>query len=176
MVRDDYGISLSPITVRNPQANSIIERIHQTIGNILRTFELQNSAETEEIDGILAATMFAVRATYHTTLKATPSQLIFGRDAILNTKFEANWQMIRQQKQKRINKNNIAENAKRKPYTYSLGQRVMILQDSSRKFGTNAYKGPYEITTINPNGSYSSPSFGAVQQTYNIRNIHPYYE
>lgn len=175
MVRDDYGISLSPITVRNPQANSIIERIHQTIGNILRTFELQNSAETEEIDGILAATMFAVRATYHTTLKATPSQLIFGRDAILNTKFEANWQMIRQQKQKRINKNNIAENAKRKPYTYSLGQRVMILQDSSRKFGTNAYKGPYEITTINPNGTVRL-RIGAVQQTYNIRNIHPYYE
>jgi len=52
----------------------------------------------------------------------------------------------------------------------------MILQDSTRKFGLNAYKGPYEITTINPNGSYSSPSFGAVQQTYNIRNIHPYYE
>ncbi len=109
MVRDDYGIALSPITVRNPQANAIIERIHQAIGNILRTFELQHANETEDIDGILAATMFAVRATYHTTLKATPAQLIFGRDAILNTKFEANWQMIRQQKQRRINKNNIAE-------------------------------------------------------------------
>ena len=65
-------------------------------------------------------------------------------------------------------KNNIAENAKRKPYTYSLGQRVMILQDSSRKFGTNAYKGPYEITTINPNGTVRL-RIGAVQQTTKIR-------
>lgn len=175
MVRDDYGIALSPITVRNPQANAIIERIHQTIGNILRTFELQHASETEEIDGILAATMFAIRATYHTTLKATPAQLIFGRDAILNTKFEANWQMIRHQKQRRINKNNKAENDKRKPYEYSIGQKVMILQDPSRKFGTNAYKGPYEITHINNNGTVRL-KIGPVHQTYNIRNIHPYNE
>jgi len=175
MVRDDYGIALSPITVRNPQANAIIERIHQTIGNILRTFELQHANKTEDIDGILAATMFAVRATYHTTLKATPAQLIFGRDAILNTKFEANWQMIRQQKQRRINKNNIAENAKRKPYKYTVGQKVMVLQDPSRKFGTTAYKGPYEITYVNNNGTVRL-KIGPVQQTYNIRNIHPYHE
>ena len=175
MVRDDYGIALSPITVRNPQANAILERIHQTIGNILRTFELQDTNQMEEIDGVLAATMFAVRATYHTTLRATPAQLIFGRDAILNTKFEANWQMIRKQKQTRINKNNTAENAKRKPYTYSIGQKVMILQDPSRKFGTNAYTGPYQITSINNNGTVRL-RIGAVQQTYNIRNIHPYHD
>ena len=176
MVRDDYGIALSPITVRNPQANSILERIHQTIGNILRTFELQNVAnQKEEIDGILAATMFAIRATYHTTLKATPAQLIFGRDAILNTKFEANWQMIRQQKQTRINQNNTAENAKRKPYDYSIGQKVMVLQDPSRKFGTNAYNGPYEITSINNNGTVRL-RIGPVLRTFNIRNIHPYHE
>ncbi len=32
MVRDDYGIKKRPITTRNPQANAIIERIHQTLG------------------------------------------------------------------------------------------------------------------------------------------------
>jgi hypothetical protein len=32
--------------------------------------------------------MFALLATIHPTLKATPSQLVFGRDAILNAKFE----------------------------------------------------------------------------------------
>ena len=38
MVADDYGITKRPITGRNPQANAIIERIHQTLGNIIRTF------------------------------------------------------------------------------------------------------------------------------------------
>jgi hypothetical protein len=33
-----YGLKLKPITTRNPQANAIIERVHQTIGNIIRTF------------------------------------------------------------------------------------------------------------------------------------------
>jgi hypothetical protein len=31
MICDDYGIALSPITTRNPQANAIIERAHQTM-------------------------------------------------------------------------------------------------------------------------------------------------
>ena len=35
MVREDYGIKKKTITARNPQANSIIERVHQTIGQIL---------------------------------------------------------------------------------------------------------------------------------------------
>ena len=108
MIADDYGISKHGATVRNPQANAIIERIHQTIGNVIRTFQI-HSTELDEEDpwkGLLAATMFATRATYHTTLKATPMQLVFGRDAILNTKFEANWALIKQQKQKRIKENN----------------------------------------------------------------------
>ena len=64
---------------------------------------LQN---TENIDnpfkGILSAVCFAVRATVHTTLQATPSQLVFGRDHILNIKYQANWKNIRDQKQKLI--------------------------------------------------------------------------
>ena len=78
MVVEDYGITKRAITTQNPQANAIIERIHQTISNIINTFELQNSEEDNSWEGILAATMFAVCATVHTTLKAMPMQLVFG--------------------------------------------------------------------------------------------------
>jgi transposase InsO family protein len=37
MIQRDYGITKRPITAQNPQANGIVE-IHQTIGNMLRTF------------------------------------------------------------------------------------------------------------------------------------------
>jgi len=59
----------------------MLERVHQTIGNIIRTFEVNDSDLTIDNpwDGILSATMFALRATYHTTLPATPIQLVFGR-------------------------------------------------------------------------------------------------
>jgi hypothetical protein len=114
MVKHDYGITVKAITTRNPQANAILERIHATIGNIIRTHQVLET-ELDEDDpwsGILAAAMYATRATIHTTLEATPMQLVFGRDAVLNTKFEADWKYIRDRKQKLIEQNNKQENAK----------------------------------------------------------------
>eukprot|EP00957_Ditylum_brightwellii_P095136 7246312-Ditylum_brightwellii.AAC.1 len=61
LVWDEYGIKHKPITTRNPQAKSIAERAHQTIGNVLHTFE----PESAELDpegprsGILCTVMFA---------------------------------------------------------------------------------------------------------------------
>jgi transposase InsO family protein len=51
MIKNDYGIKGKPITVKNPQANAIVERVHQTIGNIVRTFDLENNYLDEEIPG-----------------------------------------------------------------------------------------------------------------------------
>ena len=106
MVTEDYGLKRKPITKRNPQANAILERIHQTLGNIIRTSDKTNLDEENPWQGILSAAMFALRSTYHTTTQATPAQLVFGRDAILNTQFEANWRYIQQRKQHIIKTNN----------------------------------------------------------------------
>ena len=67
--------------------NSILEIIHQVIENLVHTFNLQNNYidEDDPWSGILAATDFAVRSTYHITLQFTPGQIVFGRDMILNT-------------------------------------------------------------------------------------------
>ena len=94
MCHNDYGLKRKPITTRNPQSNAIIKLIHQTIGNIIRTFDVSNTVNNNPWSGILAATMFAVRATYHTILQAYPMQLVFGRDAILNIKYVANLEHI----------------------------------------------------------------------------------
>jgi len=66
---NDYGIKKRPIRVRNDQANSIIEHVHQTISNILRTFKIHDTTVDEEDpwSGLLVATMFAIRSTVHTT-------------------------------------------------------------------------------------------------------------
>ena len=42
MLEQDYGITRQPITTRNTQENSILERAHQTIGNILRIIQFKN--------------------------------------------------------------------------------------------------------------------------------------
>ena len=69
--------------------------------------DLDNEIPSE---GILSSTMFAIRSTLHTTTQHTPSQLVFGREAILNINKEANWQLIKQRKQAIINKGNQKEN------------------------------------------------------------------
>jgi hypothetical protein len=49
---------------------------------------------------VLAATMFATCTTYHTTTQAMLAQLVFSNDAILNNKFDANWKLIHERKQR----------------------------------------------------------------------------
>ena len=132
MIRQDYGVKRKPITKRNPQANAILERIHQTLGNIIRTSNKTNLDDKDPWSGILSAAMFALRSTYHTTTQATPMQLVFGRDAILSTKFEADWRFIQQRKQRIIKQNNTRENAKRIPHEYNVGDRFFFISEMSK--------------------------------------------
>jgi transposase InsO family protein len=176
MIKNDYGIKGKPITTRNPQANAIVERVHQVIANIIRTFELENNYMDEEDPwkGILSATAFAVRSTYHTTLQSTPGQLVFGRDMILNIKHEANWEFIRARKQKIIHRNNKAENDKRIPHTYSVGDKVLLKRGTENKYEA-PYTGPHTILQVNDNGTVRM-KVKNVEDTYNIRRLTPFYD
>ena len=181
MLRDEYGITRKVITTRNPQANAMVERCHKTISNLIRTLKITKKSDLEPYgtwDGALSAVAKAYRGTVHTTLDATPTQLVFGRDAILNVSFEADWQYIKERKQKLILQNNKRENAKRKPHQYHVGDKVMVLQKPNRKFGEDQYKGPYEIAQVYDNGTVKlmqdTNNGGVVYQTWNVRNVTPY--
>lgn len=177
MMVEDYGVKKKPITKRNPQANAIVERAHQTIGNMIRTFSIADNPDITDNDpwaGILNAVAFAVRATVHTTTQATPMQLVFGRDAILNIQMEANWKRIKERKQALIIANNKRENQKRLPHTYRVGDQILIRKDWDSKYGSDAYKGPYEIVEVRSNGTVRVNE-GRVTDTYNIRMITPYH-
>jgi len=102
LCKKEYGIVVRKATTANPQANAIIERVHQVIGNMISTFDLEenNLDEDDPWAGILAATAYAIQCTYHTTLQATPGQLVFGRDLILNCEHIADWEASKQRKQK----------------------------------------------------------------------------
>ena len=175
MIKNDYGIKGKPITVRNPQANAIVERVHQVIGNIIRTFELESNYldEDDPWKGILSATAFAVRSTFHTSLQSTPGQLVFGRDMIFNIQHTANWEYIKQRKQKIINLNNKRENAKRQQHVYRVGDKVLLNRGTENKY-ESPYLGPLNIIQVNDNGTVRL-KVNAVEDTYNIRRIIPYH-
>ena len=68
MCQNYNGLKRKPITNSNPQSNKTIEQIYQTIGNIISTFDMSNIVNNNPCSYILSTTMFAVRATYQTTL------------------------------------------------------------------------------------------------------------
>ena len=74
---------------------------------------MSNTVNNDPWSGIIAATMFVVYATCHTTLQASPMQLVFSRESILNTKHVSNWEHIQQHKQELINHNKKRENMRR---------------------------------------------------------------
>ncbi len=176
LLKEEYGIKGKPITVRNPQANAIVERIHQVLGNMIRAFELEKHYLDDEDPwkGILAATAFAIRSTLHTTLKKTPGQLVFGRDMIFNIQHQADWELIKQRKQTRINQNNQRENSKRIPHQYQVGDKVLLSRGTENKMET-PFSGPHEILRVNNNGTVRL-KVGCVEDLYNIRRIKPYNE
>ena len=176
LLKEEYNIKTKPITVKNPQANSILERIHQVLGNMIRTFELEERDidENDPFSGILAAVAWATRSTYHTTLHTTTGQLVFGRDMVLNVTHLANWYDITKRKQEVINQNNKRENSKRIDYDFSVGEKVLIERHGARKI-ERPYDGPYKIVRIHTNGTITIER-GAITERINIRRVHPYHE
>jgi hypothetical protein len=93
---NSYGIKHKPTTIKNPQANAICERIHQVLGTIMRTSELDmaDSVEPADIDTFIDNAAWAIHSTYHTVLKASPGAAIFGRDMLLDIPFVADWKKM----------------------------------------------------------------------------------
>ena len=156
-IKDEYGIRKKLITTRNPQANSIVERVHQVIHNMIRTFSVtdkNSDAVQHGWGGIMSPVRRGVNATVHSTTRATPiTQLVFGRDAILNIGFQADWEFIKTRKQKRILDNNQREKKRRKDHTYTIGDKVMIHLNPNRKHGSDRWSGPHTVTRVNDNGT-----------------------
>jgi hypothetical protein len=124
--------------------------------------------------GTLAATMFAARATCHTTLQALPMQLVFGRDAILNITHITDWEHIRQRKQARIDENNRRENLSRRAHNCSIGDKILVKARKNSKHELE-HSGPHEITQVNDNGTVHFQK-GIVNDVVNIRRIKPFHE
>ena len=93
---------------------------------------------------------------------------------IFNLQHVANWGYIRQNKQKVIEKNNKAENAKRVAHLYKEGDPVLLKRGTENKY-ESPYKGPFNILKVNDNGTVCL-RVGAVEDSYNIRRLTPYTE
>jgi hypothetical protein len=180
MLKNEYGIKQQVITTQNPQANSMVERAHQTLPQLIRSHDIASNPELNLEDpftGILSACAFAVQTTVHTTNCVTPSQLVFGRDANHITVFKADWQYwyIADRKCHRIIQNTKKENNTRRHHVYQVGDKVVITEKPNQKYGNLMHKSPQTVETVYDNGTVKlkqdTPRGGAVYQTWNIWSL-----
>ena len=173
-----FSLEQKPTTVRNPQANAILERIHGVLGDMLRTSELEmaDTYHDEDVDTFITNAAWAIRSTYHTVLKSSPGAAIFGRDMLFDLPYIADWTAIGQRRQRNTDRENLKENAKRVDFDYQVGQKVMLINDGKilRK-AESKYLGPFTITDIHTNGTIRIQK-GSMSERLNIRRVTPYFE
>ena len=173
----DFDIKPSLTTVKNPQGNSPVERIHQVIGHMLLTKDLENQTYDliDPFGEILSSIAWAIRSSYHSTLHATPGEIVFGRDMIFNMKVAIDWDLMQKNKEQQIIRDNIRENLKRIDYDYKVGDKVMVLQSGVVRKLDRRKKGPFRITQVFTNGNVMIQR-GITQERINIRRIEPVLE
>ena len=176
------GIKGCPSTVKNPQSNAILERVHDVIKTSLRTQGHNNPpTNTEEanliVDRLLASAQYALRVCIHSTFGVSPGSLIFRRDMLLPIPIIVDLQQLREKRQTLIDYNNLRENSRRRYHDYTIGDQMMILAYKPNLSALEARaKGPYTITQVHNNGTVSYMLNEHVIDRINIRRIKPYYK
>jgi hypothetical protein len=101
-----------PTTVRNPQANAILERVHQVLGQMLCTAEIDiaNSVTPSDVNVVFENALWAICSTNRTVLKASPGAAIFGQDMLFDNPFMAVWHNIAEHRQSLTNYINQCKN------------------------------------------------------------------
>ena len=171
-------ITPRPTTVKNPQANSICERMHQVVGSTLRTMtRLANATGITSgkvmVDTALSNCMYAIRASLHSGLKATPGSLVFGRDMLLDLPVVADWINIQQFQQQLTDKRQILANRNRFSYDYKVGEQVLKINDNPSKLAPRAH-GPFTIVQVHTNGTLSIRRNAFTVERISIRRVKPF--
>ena len=177
---ETYSIKRKPTTIKNPQANAILERVHGVVGDMMRTSGLNNqeTVTADLIDEFLTNAAWAIRSTHHSVLDASPGQAIFGRDMLFDIPFLCDWSEIGRRRQKLVERSNARENKKRVPFDYEVGQKALIIKATDGSHlpkPEDVHEGPFEVTQVYTNGTVRLQR-GSVNERLNIRRLTPYFE
>ena len=145
----DFGISDASTTAYNPQANSICERMHREVGNILRCLIHSSPPRTladakAQVDSALATTMHVLRTNVSQSTGNSPGALTFHRDMIMNIPLQADLRAIRARRQLRVDDDLCHANACHYDFDYQPGQQVLVKRHEFTKLGER-WDGPFQV-------------------------------
>ena len=174
-----WRIDDKEITVRNPQANAVCERLHQTVAKQLRILLVSHPPDNIRnvavlVDTCLAIALRSVRATINTTLGISPGAIAYRRDMMFDIPIAPDFQEIQEKRQAVIDKNLLRMNKRRREFRYRPGNLVLEIKDNPTKLEPRV-EGPYEILHTWTNGTVTIRKREGVQQLLNVRRIRPYF-
>ena len=131
--------------------------MHQTMATVLKRLLLSRSPQTPQdvlhlVDDGLATTMYSMRSTISTVLKASPGALAFSRDMLLNVPLIADWQTITRNREALVNDALLKNNQRRINYDYYIGQQVLKYDNTIKGKLAVKTSGPFEIVCVDVNG------------------------
>jgi hypothetical protein len=144
--------------VKNPTANSLVERIHSTLKDQLHT-KIFGDNYIGEVNYLLQIALFMIRAAMPSNCAYSPSQLANGVYMIFHQQIHIDWLALKAKCQKQSMANNEKENKKQLEHTYKVNDLVLILKkpyemDKAAKISLPTYnKGPYRILEVFNNGT-----------------------
>jgi hypothetical protein len=161
---------------KNTWANSILERVHQVLGQMLCTAELDmaNSVTPNDVNVFLDNWTWAICSTYHTVLKASPGAAIFGCNMLFDIPFVADWHKIGGWRQSLTDRGNQRKNAKGIDYDYKVKDKVLLINEGVLRRVESTYgKEPWTITTVHTNGTIRLQR-GTRTKWLSIRRVEPF--
>jgi hypothetical protein len=173
---ETYGIRRKPTTIKNPQANAILERLHQVLGQMICLFELDmaKTITPDDVDVFLDNVAWAIGSTYHTVLKASPAAAIFGCNMLFDIPFIADWNKIGDYRQRQTNLSTACKNSKQVDHDYKVGNKVLSTQEGILCKAESPYsQEPWTIMTVHMNGTIRIQS-GTQSKRFNIWRVTPF--
>jgi len=176
-----WDISPHQISIKNPQANSVAERCHQTVATLIRSLihdhPPQNIDEANAlIDHILATVQHALRATIHRGLGLSPGTAIFHQDMLLDIPIMVDYVRLQGKRQRLIDNNLRRENNKRRAYDYVVGGQVYEIRKKLNTFTGKLQEqttGPYPIVQVHTTGTLTIRRNPTLLDRVNIRHLRP---
>jgi hypothetical protein len=163
-------------TIKNPQAKAILECLHQVLGQMLCTSELDmaKTITPDDVDVFLDNAAWAICSTYPTVLKASPGAAIFGCNMLFDIPFIANWNKIGDYRQHQTDLSTARENSKQVDYDYKVGDKVLLTQEGILRKAESPYsKEPWTITTLHTNGTIRIQR-GTQSERLNTQRVIPF--
>jgi len=128
-----------PTTAKNPQANSVYERLHQSAAEVICATICEDQPKhrgraSQTADSALATAECATQTALHSTQGLSPGALVFNRDVLLDIQVIADWEALQQKRQHVIKRNLGAANRKRATHhDCSVGDKVLKLVHKPNK-------------------------------------------